>query len=83
MAVNKQSNIIFCQYFKKEMPKMTSPPLSGTLGQHLFENISQKAWSIWIIEQVKFINENKLTLNNPADRELIKQKMVQFFDINI
>lgn len=73
---------IHCQYFKKQLSQMPKPPLSGTLGQYLFENISQKAWSLWIIEQVKLVNENKLALNNAADRELLKQKMIEFFKID-
>ena len=79
--MTEDNRIIFCKYFKKELPALPRPPLNGDLGQYLFENISKKAWFTWVPEQVKYINENQLSLKDHHDREKLKAKMLEFFHL--
>ena len=73
---------IFCQFLKKETLALSSPPHQGALGQYLIGHISQEAWNLWVAEQTKFINENKLMLYKKEDRDFLLSKLHDFFKIN-
>lgn len=75
------TTMIFCQYLKQHEDAMPQAPLPGALGGYLLSHISQKAWQIWLDNQVKIINENRLSLARPADRAYLKQQMRLFFQI--
>ncbi len=72
---------IFCAYLQQMHPQMQKCSYSGPLGQYLMEKISQPAWDLWKAEQIKLINEYKLSPVNPIDREKLKIEMLQFFKI--
>ena len=84
LSMNKESHsfVIFCHYFKQELPALDKPPVPGELGQLIHSHISAKAWELWVIEQVKFINEHQLELNRPEHRERIKAHRFQYLKLD-
>ncbi len=73
--------MIFCQYLKKQSLGLERAPFNNIVGEYLFENICQEAWDLWKIEQIKIINENRLSLQNLKTREFLREKMMIYFDI--
>lgn len=75
-------SIIFCQYLKKNETALEQPPFLGELGLYIQKNISAQAWDLWRTEQVKLINEKRLSLGKPTDRLYLKQQLCAFFQID-
>ncbi len=46
--VNASIRTVFCTLLKKEAPGLKAPPYPGALGQRIFNEISQEAWSQWV-----------------------------------
>lgn len=80
MSTDKKT--IYCHYFQQHLNPLEKPPISGDIGLLIAKKISKKAWETWLVEQIKFINENKLSLNKINDRSLLKEKMMDFLKIS-
>ena len=69
---------IFCTKLQKERLKLSSRPLPGELGEKIFNEISQEAWSQWLDHQTILINEYRLNLLEPKAREFLISEMKKF-----
>ena len=69
------SRTVFCQLLKKDAAGLETPPYPGELGQQIFENISNEAWTQWLNQLTMVINENRLSTADPRHLELIEQQM--------
>ena len=72
------TRIIFCKKLDKEAAGLDSAPYPGTLGQRIYEHISQEAWQAWLNHQTMLINEYRLNLTEPKSREFLVQEMEKF-----
>ena len=72
------SRNVFCQKLKLEAEGLAHPPYPGKLGQKIYENISQQAWSEWLAHQTMLINEYRLNLTEPSAREFLRSEMENF-----
>ncbi len=61
-----QTRTVTCARCGDTAPGLTQPPLSGAVGQVVFENICQVCWADWFEQSVNVINHYSL---NPALRE--------------
>lgn len=73
------SRMIDCIKLGKEAEGLDLPPYPGDLGKKLFEKVSKEAWQMWLQQQTKIINENRLNLADPQAQTLLKQEMENFF----
>lgn len=55
------------------------PPMPGELGKRIFENVSKEAWQQWIRLQTMIINENRLSLVDPAARKYLSGQVEKHF----
>jgi Fe-S cluster biosynthesis and repair protein YggX len=55
------------------------PPMPGELGKRLYENVSKEAWQQWIKLQTMLINENRLSLVDPAARKYLTGQVEKYF----
>ncbi|MES2503891.1 MAG: Fe(2+)-trafficking protein [Myxococcota bacterium] len=62
--------------------KLSAPPFGGPLGQEIFEKISQEEWDGWRDMQTKIINEYRLDLSEPADRQKLMKQMRLFLKLD-
>lgn len=69
---------VFCLKLQKEAPGLANVPYPGELGEKIYENISQEAWQQWLRHQTLLINENRLSLVDPAARQLLATEMEAF-----
>ena len=72
------SRTVFCKKYKEELPALSAPPLPGTLGQKIFEEVSEKAWRAWLQHQTMLINEKHLNMMDMTARTYLKQQMEKF-----
>ena len=71
--------MVQCVKLGKQAEGLKFPPLPNALGKRIFDNVSQEAWNTWLQRQTMIINENRLTLADPAAREYIYQQMEDYF----
>lgn len=74
----KKERIIFCKYFDSQKIGLLYPVYPGKIGKKIYNNISQKAWNIWIKKQTKIINEKKLNMFLEKDRKFLFKEMEKF-----
>ena len=74
------SRTVFCRKYQKEMEGLQSPPMPGTKGQDIYENISRQAWEEWQAQQTMLINEKHLSLMDPNTRKYLQAQMERFFN---
>lgn len=71
-------SMIYCQKLKSEQPKMPEPPFNDTVGEKIWNNISDPAWDLWLIEQTKLINHHDLDPMDDKAQEFLEEEMMQF-----
>ena len=69
---------VFCQVLKREAEGLERPPHPGSLGERIYQNVSQEGWQQWLERLTMIMNENRLTTADPANIELIEQHMLGF-----
>lgn len=69
------SRTVFCQRLKKDADGLDFQLYPGELGKRIFDNISKEAFSEWQKKQTMLINENKLNMMEPTDREFLEKQM--------
>ena len=72
------THIIHCQKLGIELDGLNSPPFPTELGQRIYDNISQKAWDLWLNHQTMLINEYKLCLVDKKSRDFLTAEMEKF-----
>jgi Fe-S cluster biosynthesis and repair protein YggX len=73
------TRMVQCVKLGKELPGLKFAPLPNALGQKIFDNVSQEAWSGWLSYQTMLINENRLSLADARAREYIAGQMENYF----
>ena len=73
------TRMVQCVKLGKELPGLKFAPLPNALGQKIFDNVSQEAWSGWLSYQTMLINENRLSLADPRAREYLAGQMENYF----
>ena len=73
------TRMVQCVKLGKELPGLKFAPLPNALGQKIFDNVTQEAWSGWLSYQTMLINENRLSLADARAREYIAGQMENYF----
>ena len=73
------SRMLLCIKLKEENAGMSAPPFPGDLGLKIYNEVSKKAWSLWLTHQTMLINEYRLNLSEPKSREFLSKEMLRFF----
>ncbi|MGM0906549.1 MAG: oxidative damage protection protein [Pseudomonadota bacterium] len=72
------SRTVFCQHYQKEAEGLDFQLYPGELGERIFNNISKEAWAEWQKKQTMLINEKRLNMMDPTDREFLETQMTAF-----
>lgn len=70
--------MVFCKKLHQELEGLDYVPYPGEVGKQIYENISQKAWTMWLGQQTILINEYRLSLVEPKSREFLEKEMQKF-----
>jgi Fe-S cluster biosynthesis and repair protein YggX len=79
MYGKKMSRTVFCSKLKQEEEGMQKPPFPGILGEKIFNEVSKKAWNMWLAHQTILINEYRLNLIEAKSRTFLKEEMQKYF----
>lgn len=71
---------VFCRKYQEELPGFEHPPMPGSLGQDVFENVSIRAWQEWQQLQTMLINENHLSMRDANARRYLMDQMQKFLN---
>lgn len=72
------TRMVYCVKLQQEAEGLERAPYPGSLGQRIFEQISNRAWQMWLAHQTMLINEYRLNLMDPQAREFLQAEMVKF-----
>jgi Fe-S cluster biosynthesis and repair protein YggX len=70
---------IQCIKLGREAEGMDFPPYPGELGKRIYESVSKEAWATWLKQQTMLVNENRLSLADPAARKYLTQQTEAYF----
>ena len=73
------ARVVFCRKYQQDLDGLAEPPFPGSLGEDVFNNISQKAWDAWQQQQTMLINEKQLKMTDPEARRYLQEQMKKFF----
>ncbi len=68
-----------CIKLKKTSRGLDAPPFPGVLGEKIFQQVSQEAWSMWVNHQTMLINEYRLSTVDPKARQFLREEMEKYF----
>lgn len=73
------ARMVYCVKLGRALPGLEKPPFPGELGQRIYEHISKQAYDMWQAESTRVINEQGLSMGDPAARKILRQEMEKFF----
>lgn len=68
-----------CVKLGREAEGLAFPPYPGELGKKIFESVSKEAWAGWLKQQTMLVNENRLSMADPAARKYLLQQTEAYF----
>lgn len=77
---NPADHMVMCRKYKQNLPKLPNPPFPNALGQAIQNTVSAKAWNEWLEHQTMLINENHLSLIDPAAKQFLHEQREKFLD---
>ena len=71
--------MVMCVKLGHELPGLEKPPFPGSLGQRIYENVSQQAWDMWPAQSTLIMNHYGLNMADPEARKILREQMEEFF----
>lgn len=72
-----------CIKLGKELEGMDFPPYPGELGKRIYQQVSKEAWAAWLKQQTMLVNENRLSLADPAARKYLSEQTEKYFLVTV
>ncbi len=73
------ARMVNCVKLGREAEGLDRPPLPGDLGRRIYEQVSKEGWQLWVQQQTRLINENRLTLADSRARKYLLEQAEKFF----
>lgn len=71
---------VFCVKFQKEMEGLEERPFDNhPLGQRIYDNVSKRAWQMWVDQMKMIMNEYRLNLGRREHQEFLLKQMEEYF----
>jgi Fe-S cluster biosynthesis and repair protein YggX len=70
---------VHCIKLGKDAEGLENAPVPGELGEKILGNVSKEAWTSWLGHQTMLINENRLSLRDPASRKFLQEELEKYF----
>jgi Fe-S cluster biosynthesis and repair protein YggX len=71
--------MVYCVKLKRELPGLDAPPWPGPLGQRIYEQVSEEAWTMWEERMKMILNEYRLLPFQKEAQQLMAKQMEEFF----
>jgi len=72
------SRMVRCSKLGETLPGLPYKPFNDALGQRIYENISQQAWTEWIEHSKRLVNEYRLDLTQKKSHDVLKEQCEEF-----
>jgi Fe-S cluster biosynthesis and repair protein YggX len=69
---------VLCVKLGRELQGLPYKPFPSELGQRIYDQVSQEAWSQWIEQSKMLVNENRLNLSLPESRAYLMEQCEKF-----
>jgi Fe-S cluster biosynthesis and repair protein YggX len=69
---------VYCVKLKTELEALPAPPYPGELGERIYNEVSLRAWDLWLQRQTMLINEYRLSLIDTKARKYLEDEMEKF-----
>ncbi|MFH0943569.1 MAG: oxidative damage protection protein [Planctomycetota bacterium] len=80
MGVSNGPRKVFCVKFQKEMEGLEECPFDNhPLGQRIYDNVSKRAWLMWVDQMKMIMNEYRLNLGRREHQEFLLKQMEEYF----
>jgi Fe-S cluster biosynthesis and repair protein YggX len=63
----------------EEAEGLDKPPFKGDLGERLYQNVSKRAWRIWLEHSKMLINEYRLDLTSEQGQRMWMTECERYF----
>ena len=73
------TRMVECAKLKKRLPGMEHAPLKGAMGERLYNEVSEEAWSLWLKHSTMVINEYRLNPSEDRAEKILLEQMNKFF----
>lgn len=73
------AGMLRCAKLGKVLPALKKAPFPGSLGQRIFETVSEQAWKLWEAQAVIVMNHYGLSMADPEARKFLLQQCEEFF----
>jgi Fe-S cluster biosynthesis and repair protein YggX len=70
--------MVRCAKLGEMLPGLPYKPFTDTLGQRIYDSISQQAWNDWIEHSKKIVNEYRLDLTTKKAHDVLKEQCEAF-----
>jgi len=70
---------VHCIKLGKDAEGLENAPVPGELGEKILGNVYTEAWTSWLGHQTMLINENRLSLRDPASRKFLQEELEKYF----
>ena len=67
-----------CVKLKEELPALDSPPIPGSVGKKVYEQVSAKAWKLFEEHFIMVTNENRLDLMDESTNQIFFDQIEKF-----
>ncbi len=74
-----QPRTVFCKKLQEELPALPFKPFKTDFGQTLYDEVSLKAWQMWLQESPRYINTYRLDLQSAEGKQFMESQMRIFF----
>jgi Fe-S cluster biosynthesis and repair protein YggX len=74
-----EERIVHCIKLDKDLPGLTKPPITGELGQKVYDNVSKEAFKMFLEHFKMVVNEYRLDLSSPSTDKIFEDQMQDYF----
>ena len=75
----KTITVVQCAKYGEELPALAKAPFPGPLGERIYNEVSQMAWTAWGEHSTLLINHYGLNMADPRAQDFLFEQMEDFF----
>jgi Fe-S cluster biosynthesis and repair protein YggX len=76
--MSDQQTMVNCVKLKKELPALEHPPIPGSMGKRIQENVSAEAWKMFEEHFIMVTNELRLDLMDESTNQIFFDQIEAF-----